>query len=369
MPNATSPVLAGIRVVEIAHLIAGPSATMIMRELGAEVIKIESSAGDRSRALSRKGIFEAYNRGKQSVVLDLKSTEGHKAAVHLIGSADVLVEGTVPGTMTRLGLSYADLAARNPRLIYASVSAFNAQGPDAGRGGLDAVIQAESGIMSITGPEEGMPTKVGCQVVDAATGLALAQAVMAALYQRERTGRGQAIATSLFDVSLFLQAGAFRDYFISGQEQGRIGNSTGFGYPTDVFDCADGYIQVTAYFEDRWRKLCDVLGLPELAEDSRFSTNAARLKNRGVLRQILAARFITRPKGEWLEELVAVGIPAGNVREYGEIVAHLGDTPANPFGGLEGDAHAVVRLPYTASGLGMRHVTDRPPALGSTRKD
>lgn len=365
MSNATLPVLSGIRVVEMAHLIAGPSATMIMLELGAEVIKVESAKGDRSRALNRKGIFETYNRGKQSIVLDLKSSDGHQAAVDLIASADVLVEGMVPGTMARLRLSYDDLVRRNPRLIYASVSAFNALGPDGSRAGLDAVLQAECGLMSITGPEGGTPVKVGCQVIDSATGIILAQAVLAALYQRERTGRGQKIATSLFDVGLYLQAGAFREFFVSGREQGRLGNSTGFGYPTDVFDCTDGYVQVTAYFEDRWRKLCAVLGMPELAYDSRFSSNELRLRNRDALRPLLAARFRTRSRSEWLDQLYAVGIPAGNIREHGEIVTRLADTPANPFGPFDGQALGMVRLPYTATELGIVHKAEAPPPLAT----
>lgn len=366
MQPTNGAALAGIRVIEVAHLIAGPSAGMMLRELGAEVIKVESLGGNRARALSRQGIFEAYNRGKKSVVLDLKSTEGAAAFRDLVAGADVLIEGAVPGSMVRLGLDYPRLAPLNPRLVHVAVSAFNMAGPDAPRAGLDALIQAECGLMSITGPDGGEPVKVGCQIIDASAGLAVAQAVLAALFQRERTGQGQSITTSLFDVGVFLQAGAVRDYLVSGEAQGRIGNSTGFGYPTDLFRCEDGYVQVTAYFEDRWRTLCDVLGAPGLAEDPRFATNATRVENRAELRAELGRIFATRRREEWIVPLQARGIACGVVRDHGEIVRRLGGSPASPLGPLEGEGEdRIVRLPYRGAGLGAGHVAARPPELGA----
>lgn len=361
--HAEAP-LKGVRVIEFAHLIAGPSAAMALQELGADVVKIESDRGDRARALSRHGIFRAYNRGKKSVVLDLKSPGGNAAALDLLRDADVLIEGAVPGVMERLGLDYATVSAVNPRLIYVSVSAFNRNGPDRERGGLDAVIQAECGLMSITGMEDGPPLKVGCQVVDAATGLAIGQAVCAALYQRERNGRGQHVATSLFDVGVYLQAGQFADYFLSGEEPGRLGNNTGFGYPTDVFDTVDGYLQVTAYFEDRWQALCEILGAPEIAQDPRFRTNRDRLANRHALRPLLAELFRPRGRAELRAQMAARGIPTGHVRSYGEIEARLAGTDADPFSPADGEIPIrVVAQPYGRT-LGVRHVAADAPKLG-----
>jgi crotonobetainyl-CoA:carnitine CoA-transferase CaiB-like acyl-CoA transferase len=366
--------LAGIRVVELAQLIAGPEAAMLLGDLGAEVIKIESFAGDpgrelRSAAFADRDVsatFLAYNRNKRSIALDLKSADGLAIARRLIERADVVIENFRPGAMDRLGLGADELRRRDPRLVYASLTGFGFTGPERDRRGVDMVVQAESGLMSITGEPGGRPLKTGFTMVDAVAGHVLAQAILAALFRRERAGVGERITISLLDVALQLQSAPFGEFFETGALPQRVGNSAPMTSPADLMRTRDGEVVISAYLDDHWAILCECLGEPALAVDPRFATKVDRVRNRDELLAIIEAKLSARDNDEWVELLQSRGLVVGVVKTYRDVAASA-QVHANGIV-LELEEHGrtirTFRTPYSFAGTALPVQATAPPAIG-----
>lgn len=363
--------LAGHRVLDFSQLIAGPSAGVMLADLGADVIKIERPTGELGRTVGPEvgvpATFAAYNRGKRALAVDIGTPEGREVVTKLIATSDVLIQNFRPGVMDRLGFGYEAVHAANPRLVYTSLSAFNADGAGRNRPGTDAALQAESGLMAITGPEDGDPYKVGIQVVDAATGLAIGQAILAALLQRTTTGVGAHLQLSLFEVATYVQSSAFAIASRFGRELERPGNTAGaLGAPTDLFRVADGFVMVVAYFPDQWKKLCALLDVPEIHDDPRFVTNADRIRNKDELKRVLAPLFVSKTRAEWSELLDAAGIIAAPVRSHLELVSDESLRGYGDFAWVENDMtepHWLPSTPYRSS-TWARTASNRPPRLG-----
>jgi crotonobetainyl-CoA:carnitine CoA-transferase CaiB-like acyl-CoA transferase len=316
-----------------------------MADLGADVVKVEAPTGDLSRALSPwvhgEGVpFLALNRNKRSIVLDLKQPTHRQAALQLVAQADVLVESFRPGVMERLGLDYATVVAANPRLIYCSVSAYGQHGAAKDLPGVDGVLQAVSGLMSVTGTPDGQPCKVPVPVVDLVTGSLAAISILAALAQRQRTGLGQHVEASMFASAIALQHVSFASYFADGHVPGPQGNAAPYSTPNEALRCADGWIMVAAYHPARWQALCAAIGAPELAYDPRFAENRDRLQHRETLLGLLEARMLAHPRAFWLEQFAAVDIICGPINNYAEVAqsapflqAALTETLQHPVAG------------------------------------
>ena len=323
--------LDGLRVVELARILAGPWAGQLLADLGAEVIKIEAPAGDDTRHwgppfIDRDGdrsaaYFHGCNRGKRSVVLNFTVPEDLAAARRLIAGADVVIENFKVGGLARHGLDYDSLKAVNPGLIYCSITGFGQDGPYAARGGYDYIIQGMSGLMSVTGDPGGQPQKVGVAVTDILTGLYASNAVLAALHQRDRTGEGQHIDMALLDVAVAATANQAMNYLATGAAPARLGNAHPNIVPYQVFDCADGHVIVAVGNDGQFRRFCDLLGLGDLAEDARFATNPARLDNRAVLVDRLAQAIAPRAKADLLAACESAGVPAGPINDMAEVFA------------------------------------------------
>jgi crotonobetainyl-CoA:carnitine CoA-transferase CaiB-like acyl-CoA transferase len=366
----TSP-LSGHRVLDFSQLIAGPSAGVMLADLGADVIKVERPTGELGRTVGPEvgvpATFAAYNRGKRALAVDITTPEGREVVTKLIATSDVLIQNFRPGVMDRLGFGYDAVHAANPRLVYTSLSAYNPDGAGRDRPGTDAALQAESGLMAITGPEDGDPYKVGVQVVDAATGLAIGQAILAALLQRTTTGVGAHVRLSLFEVATYVQSSAFAIASRFGQELDRPGNTAGaLGAPTDLFRVADGFVMVVAYFPDQWKKLCTLLNVPEVHDDPRFATNAQRIANKEELKQVLAPKFAQKGRAEWADLLGEAGIIAAPVRSHLELVSDCDLRGYGDFARVENDMtepHWLPSTPYRSS-TWSRVASYRPPRLG-----
>jgi crotonobetainyl-CoA:carnitine CoA-transferase CaiB-like acyl-CoA transferase len=319
-----SPPLADLVVVDLTRALAGPYCTLMLADMGARVIKVEPpGSGDHTRSWGPPFIggesvyFLSVNRNKESVTLDFSRPEAREVLQRLIAGADVLVENFRPGTLDPFGLDYGTLAAEHPRLIYASISGFGQTGPRRAEPGYDAVIQAEGGLMSLTGAPDGQAFRPGVAVADLVSGLMAAHGILLALIARERTGRGQQVDLSMLDaVSSILayQAGlAF-----AGETPRRVGNRHPTIAPYDSFATTDGAIFVAAGTDTHFRALCDVLDLPSAAADPRYASNAGRVEHYQELRRTLAARLKERPRAEWKQALTKAGVPAGVVRDVRE---------------------------------------------------
>jgi crotonobetainyl-CoA:carnitine CoA-transferase CaiB-like acyl-CoA transferase len=334
--------LAGIRVLDLTRVLAGPYCTMTLGDLGADVVKVEpAGTGDETRTWGppfqggESAYFLAINRNKRSVALDLKQPAGVDAARRLAARADVLVENFRPGVIDRLGLGAAELTGSNPSLVYCSISAFGQHGPGRDRPGYDLVIQAESGLMSVTGEADGPPVKVGIAIADVLTGMNAATAILAALFARPaRGGRGGVIDAALYDGLLAFLSTLVTAYTATGRTPGRWGSAHAQIAPYQAFRAADGEIVVCVTNEKFWRAFCELLERPDLADDPRFATNADRVAHRGDLLPAVEEAFRRRPAAEWLRRLAAVGIPAGPIRT-------LDAALADPVVGARGMLRAV----------------------------
>jgi len=329
-PTAPGP-LAGIRVVDCSTVLAGPYATMLLADLGADVVKVEPPEGDATRgwgppwvgeadpATRTAAYFLAVNRNKRSIRLDLRQDAGRVVLRRLLAGADVLVENFRAGGLEKLGFGGEALAALNSRLVHLAITGYGPDAPEPGRPGYDFVIQAESGLMSITGVPDGRPgagpMKVGVAVTDVLTGLNGAVAIVAALRARDATGAGQRIDLDLLGSTLAALVNQAQNAFVSGVAPGRLGNAHPNIVPYETFDSADGTIAVAVGSERQWPRFCRALGLPALADDPRFATNGDRVANRAELIPTLAARFAERPTADWLAELDAAEIPAGPIHD------------------------------------------------------
>lgn len=323
--------LAGLKVVELARILAGPWAGQTLADLGAEVIKVEAPEGDDTRRwgppfITRDGekaaaYFHATNRGKKSVTVDFRTAEGQQTVRRLVADADVVIENFKVGGLAKYGLDYASLSAVNPRLIYCSITGFGQDGPYAHRAGYDFIIQGMSGLMSVTGEADGQPQKVGVAVTDIFTGIYAATAILAAVHQRAETGQGQQIDMALFDVATAIMANQAMNYLATGTAPAKMGNAHPNLAPYAVFDCADGWIIIATGNDAQYRRLCDLLGLSAMGTAPEFATNADRVTNRAAMTEALSRATRQRSKADLLAACEGAGVPAGPINDMAEVFA------------------------------------------------
>ena len=323
MPGA----LAGLSVLDFTSQLSGPYCSMILADLGADVVKVERPGqGDESRAMGphvagESAPFMTFNRNKRSITIDLKTADGGAIARRLATRADVVLENWRPGTAGRLGLGWDDVHALNARAIYCSISGFGQTGPYAQRGGFDRIAQGMSGMMSINGTEEGPPLPVPIPVSDIGTGMFAAIGILAALRVREQTGVGQRVDTSLLETPIAWAVYEASSFFATNEVPRRLGPGHRTAAPYQAFRTADGWINLGGGSPTFWPIICRVLGVPALVEDTRFATPPLRVKNRAALAELLQARFTTAGTAAWLERLEAAGVPAGPILDYGQVFA------------------------------------------------
>jgi len=325
--------LAGIRVLDLSRILAGPWAGQLLADLGAEIIKIERPGrGDDTRGWGppfldsgEAAYFHSCNRGKRSVAIDLGTEKGQSLVRDLAACSDVLLENFKVGGLGRYGLDYASLRRVNPGLIYCSITGFGQTGPYCERAGYDLLIQAMGGLMSVTGHPDGVPgggpMKVGVALTDVFTGMYATTAILAALRHRERTGEGQHVDLSLLDVQVATLANQAMNYLVSGNVPPRLGNSHPNIVPYQDFPAADGRLVLAVGNDDQFRRFCQVAGLKDLPDDSDFATNAARVAHRDTLIPLIEERLRARPRSHWLERLEAVGVPCGPINDLAEVFA------------------------------------------------
>ncbi|MGH1356455.1 MAG: CaiB/BaiF CoA transferase family protein [Thalassovita sp.] len=349
--------LDGLKVVELARILAGPWAGQALSDLGAEVIKIESPAGDDTRQwgppfIEREGdktaaYFHSCNRGKHSVTVDFRTPEGQQKVLDLVRDADILIENFKVGGLAKYGLDYDSLKEVNPRLIYCSITGFGQTGPYAHRAGYDYIIQGMSGLMSITGDPDGQPQRAGVAVTDLFTGMYSVTGILAALYQRERTGKGQQLDMALLDCAVAATANQSMNYLSTGTPPGRTGNYHPNLTPYQVFDCADGFIIIATGNDAQYQRLCELLGLAWMAEAPEFLKNVDRVQNREQMIALLMAETRKLTKAELLSGCEARGIPAGPINDLSEVFA---DPQVQARGmQIELDGVPSVRMPIVFS--------------------
>jgi crotonobetainyl-CoA:carnitine CoA-transferase CaiB-like acyl-CoA transferase len=321
------PPLHGITVIDFTRVMSGPYCTMLLADMGARVIKIERPGrGDDTRAWGPPFIngqstyFLSINRNKESLTLDLKAPAARNVVLTLLEKADVLVENFTPGTMDALGFGYEAMSAGFPRLVYCSISGFGQSGPRRDEPGYDAVMQAEAGLMSITGPENGEPYRLGIPIADIVTGMSAAQGIAMALIARGRSGLGQRVDVSLFDSTAALLTYQAGIQFATGDTPVRMGNRHPSIVPYETFAAADGEFVLAVGNDEQWRRFCRVIGAEHLADDERFATNGRRIEHYAELRPLLSGRLQERARQQWIVELKAAGIPCGAVRDIAEVL-------------------------------------------------
>ena len=324
--SRTGP-LQGLKVVDLSHIMAGPACSMLLADMGADVIKVERLPdGDDSRRMvppriaGESAAFLIMNRNKRGIALDLRAEAGRNVLSRLLKNADVLIENFRRGAMEQMGFGYDAVHALNPKLIYCSISGFGRSGPYADRGGFDLVAQGMSGLMSITGEGPGHPpVKVGAPVTDITAGILACVGILAALHSRESTGQGQMVDTSLFEAGIIHTYWHSAMCFATGRSPGAMGTAHPLNAPYQAFPTSDGWITVGAANQSNWLRLVDALGAPELRGDARFSTNADRMRNLEALTATLTPFFKRRTSAEWLRRLEQAGVPAGPVVEIGQM--------------------------------------------------
>jgi glutaryl-CoA transferase len=328
MSEANSGPLKGVRVLDLTRVLAGPYCTMFLGDLGAEVVKVEQpGVGDDTRGWGppfsggESAYFLCINRNKKSLTVDLKSEDGVALVRRLAECADVLIENFRPGAMDRLGLGEKELRAANPKLIYASLSGFGADGPMSDVPGYDLIVQAWGGLMSITGTQESGPLKVGVAIIDLVAGLMLGKAIAAALFAREKLGVGQKIDTSLLEAEVASLINAGSNYLVGGMMPGRWGNAHPTIVPYQSFQTADGFLVLGVASETIWQRFCPAIGKPGLAADPRFAKNANRVENRTALIGLLAELFRGRDTASWLKLLQEADVPCAPVQTIDQVFA------------------------------------------------
>ncbi len=363
--------LDGLKVVELARILAGPWAGQTLSDLGAKVIKVESLEGDDTRQWGPPFVtngddksasyFHSCNRGKKSICVDFKSNDGQKTIKKLISEADILIENFKVGGLLKYGLDFNSLSKINPKLIYCSITGFGQTGPYSHRAGYDYIIQGMSGLMSITGEPDGQPQKMGVAVTDILTGLYGVTAILSAIIQRDKTGRGQHIDLALLDVATSVTANQAMNYLTTGTVPKRMGNGHQNLAPYQVFDCNDGYIIIATGNDAQYQRLCAVLELDEMASNKLFLKNADRLENRVALIEILNTETKKRTKESLLESCESQGIPAGPINDLSEVF----EDPQVIFRGLvkEIDNIPTVASPFNFSDSSM-NITNLSPKLG-----
>ena len=324
MPRADRP-LSGLRVLDLTRVLAGPFCSMILGDMGAEVIKIEEPGkGDDTRSWppflgGEATYFLSVNRNKQSLTLNLKAPEGRELLKRLVKKSDVVLENFRTGTMERLGLGYVTLKKVNPRLVYCAISGFGESGPEAARAGYDLIVQAESGLMDITGFEDGPPVKVGTSIADLVAGMSAAHGITLALLARTRTKKGQKVEISMLDAMAALLTYQAGIYFGTGAKPSRRGNKHPSIVPYEVFKAADAYLTLGVANNSLWERCCTAMERPDLVKDSRYAREADRVQNRATLVPLLNDVLGGRTADEWLKRFEAVGVPAGRIRTVAEV--------------------------------------------------
>jgi crotonobetainyl-CoA:carnitine CoA-transferase CaiB-like acyl-CoA transferase len=372
--------LENLRILDFSRVLAGPFATMLLGDLGGEVIKVERpEVGDETRswgppfdASGEATYFLAVNRNKRSIALDLRNGDDLRAAHSLALGADVLIENFRPGLMEDLGLGYEDLRKENPGLVYCSITGFGRR-EGAALPGYDLLVQALGGLMSITGPADGEPQKVGVALVDVLAGLFASVGILAALRHRDRTGAGQRVEVTLLGSLLAALVNQASGYTVAGVVPGRMGNAHPSIAPYELFETGDGELVIAVGNDRQFSVLCDVLGAPELATEEPFATNAERVAHRAELRSALEARLAARPASEWSDLLVAARVPAGVVNDIAaafELAARIGLDPIVPVTRDDGSA---VHLARSAIGMSetpaeYRAAPPRLPDPGAPRR-
>ena len=327
--SSRSGPLDGVTVLDLTRVLSGPYCTMQLADMGARVIKIEHPVrGDDTRAWGppflddgQSVYFVSINRNKESVTLNFKDPAGRQILDRLIARTDVLVENFRPGALRRLQLDYATLSAKHPRLIYCSISGFGHTGPRCAEAGYDAVLQAEGGLMSVTGAADGPPFRLGVAVADIVSGMFAAQGVLLALLARERSGRGQAVDIGMLDSVAALLSYQASIYFATGTAPARMGNRHPSIVPYETFAAADGDFVLAVGNDDQWARFCAATGLEALAEDERFGTNRSRVNHYHELRPVLVERLRQLPRQAWIDWLTAAGVPCGLVRNLNEVLS------------------------------------------------
>ncbi|MCW2567369.1 MAG: putative acyl-CoA transferase/carnitine dehydratase [Mycobacterium sp.] len=358
--------LSGLLVADFSRVLAGPYCTMLLADLGADVVKVESPGGDDTRAWQppvRDGVSTYYlgvNRNKRSIALDLTDADDAAAGRELARRADILVENFRPGGLGRFGLDYASVAARNPGVVYASISGFGSGG-GAALPGYDLIVQAVSGLMSLTGDADGPPYRAGVAVFDVIAGLHAAIGILAALNHRRESGEGQHIEVDLLSSALSGLVNQSSAVVAGGVVPYRMGNSHPSLFPYEPLPTADGDLVVTAGNDAQFRRLCEVLGIPAVADDPRFRRNADRTVHRDALRPLLVERLRTRPRQDWFRALTAVGVPCGPINTLPDGLAFAAELGLDPV--VEIDSVPSVRNPIRFSATPPRYVLP-PPAVG-----
>jgi crotonobetainyl-CoA:carnitine CoA-transferase CaiB-like acyl-CoA transferase len=364
--------LSGIKVLDLSRVLAGPLCTMTLGDMGAEVIKVEPPQGDDTRAWAppqaggEAAYFLGVNRNKRSLRLDLSQPKGREILGRLIERADILVENYKPGTLQRWGFTKEWIEDHAPRLIHCTITGYGEVGPKSSLPGYDFVLQAEGGLMSITGPADGEPTKVGVAVVDIATGLYATIGILGALQTRQVSGRGQKVSTSLFETSLSLLANVASNYLVGGTKPGRYGNGHPNIVPYTTFATADGVLALAVGNDNQFSRFAQLAGHPEWATDPRFEKNASRVQNRGEIETLIAKALRERATSVWIELLRGAGIPCGAVNDA---PAALEDPHTVAAGMVTSVAHPTVgelrmlRFPVTMSASPFA-VNYPPPLLG-----
>jgi len=321
--------LAGLRVLELAQIMAGPTCGMMLADLGADVVKIEKiDGGDDARGYREPTIngvsapFLMLNRNKRGIALDLKSAAGREVFLRMVRTADVVIENFRKGTLERLGLGYDTLSQENPRLIYCAISGYGRTGPYADKGGFDLIAQGYTGLMSITGEEDGPPLRTGNSIADINAGLLAAFGILAAYQHRQKTGRGQVVETSLIEAGLQQLYWHAAIHFATGESPGPSGSAHVLATPYQAFPTRDGHIIVGGANEKNWTRIAQVLGRPEWVEDPRYRLNADRMRNRETLLPAMAGILQTKTSAEWLAAFDEAGVPAGPVHSIGEALGH-----------------------------------------------
>ena len=364
--------LNGIRVLDVTQVMAGPYCAMLLCDLGADVVKIEAPpGGDASRRMAGahgtdSPAFNAVNRGKRGIVVDIKAAAGREIVLRLAAGADVLVENARPGVMARRGLGYDDLKAVNPGLVYASISGYGQTGPHGARGGFDLIAQGVSGIMSVTGEPGGPPVKAGIPLTDLGAGLFAVTGILAALHHRTRTGEGQQIDTSLVEAGVALSVWEATEYFSSGRAPQPMGSAHRMSAPYQALACADGYFTVGAANDRLFERLCHLLGHPEWTREPDFADDTARVANRQALAGRIEAVTRTRPRAHWLALFEEHGVPCGPINTYADVFADEQIAARNMV--VQTDHPTLGRLRTLGTPLKMSRTPPRPgraaPLLG-----
>jgi crotonobetainyl-CoA:carnitine CoA-transferase CaiB-like acyl-CoA transferase len=351
--------LEGLKVLDFSHALAGPYCTMLLADYGAEVYKLESPrGGDMGRTWGppfiggEAAFFLGLNRGKRGIAIDLKRAEGIELCLRLLDRVDIVIENFRPGTMARLGLGYETVHARNPRLIYCSISGYGQEGPARDEAAMDLIVECSSGFMSITGTEEGEQVRSGYAVADINAGLVAAIGILTALHHRERTGEGQLVDVAMFDAMISAMSSNFMAYLGSGQVPRPLGTGFGTVVPYRVFHGSDRVFSIAVGSDKLWTAFCGAIGHAELAAHPDYATNAQRIRNRRALEQTLEEIFHQRTAGEWIQTLSAAGIPCSLVRTFAEVAGHSQATFREMFPRVEhstAGAHRAIGSPVKMS--------------------